>query len=296
MSAVPRIVPARRLATATLVPRARISGGLVLVMILLATLAACSPEAEREAPPTGEGVRQTPAQPETTSSAPEPTTASRGETTATAAAPVTWDYVALGDSLAAGVGARRGYVDRYAEHLRSDTGARVEVVNLGISGQTSSQLLYALRNDPSVRRAIGGAEVVTFNIGINDLGHAGRSYEAGTCGGAHGERCLRAAVEKVERNWDAILGEILGLRSTEDAIIRTAGLGYTPDVDGIFEPYLEEVNRHIAASAAARGIPHAQVRLGEEAMNPDGVHPEGPGYGVIADRLRELGYEPLGPR
>jgi hypothetical protein len=31
--------------------------------------------------------------------------------------------VALGDSLAAGVGAERGYVDRYAEHLCNDTDA-----------------------------------------------------------------------------------------------------------------------------------------------------------------------------
>jgi lysophospholipase L1-like esterase len=58
---------------------------------------------------------------------------------------VSWDYVALGDSLAAGVGAERGYVDRYAAHLRNDTGARVRVTNLGVSGQTSSELLDALR-------------------------------------------------------------------------------------------------------------------------------------------------------
>jgi len=37
-----------------------------------------------------------------------------------------------------GVGARRGYVDRYADHLRSDTGARVRVINLGQSGQMST--------------------------------------------------------------------------------------------------------------------------------------------------------------
>lgn len=214
----------------------------------------------------------------------------------TTAAPVSWDYVALGDSLAAGVGARRGYVDRYAEHLRSDTGVRIRVVNLGRSGHTSTQLLFALRNDPSMRKALGGAEVVTFNIGINDLGQAGRSYEAGTCGGAENERCLRAAVEAVEGNWDAIIEEILGLRSTDEAIIRTAGLGYIPRVDSVFVPYLAEVNRHIAASAVANGIPHVEVPLGEDGMSPDGVHPNDEGYSVVADRLRELGYEPLGPR
>jgi lysophospholipase L1-like esterase len=203
--------------------------------------------------------------------------------------------VALGDSLAVGVGARRGYVDRYAEHLRSDTGAQVRVVNLGRSGQTSSQLLYALRNDPSIRRALGGAEVVTFNIGINDLGHASSSYENGTCGGVHNEECLRAAVEEVEENWDAIIEEILSLRSTRETIIRSAGLGYSPRVEGEFEPYLNEVNSHIAASATENGIPHAEIHLGGEGMSSDGVHPNNRGYAVIASRLRELGYEPLGP-
>jgi lysophospholipase L1-like esterase len=204
--------------------------------------------------------------------------------------------VALGDSLAAGVGAERGYVDRYAEHLRDDTGAGVRVINLGVSGQTSPELLNALRNDPSTWEALREAEVVTFNIGINDLGQAGRSYEDGSCGGPDNEECLRVAVETVEGNWEAITEEILGLRSADDTIIRTAGLGYTPRVGGVFEPYVAEVNRRIAASAADEGVPHVAVRLSEEGMGTDGVHPNDEGYRVIADRLRGLGYEPLGPR
>jgi len=192
-----------------------------------------------------------------------------------------------------GVGAHRGYVDRYAEHLRKDTGVRVQVVNLGQSGQTSPQLLFALRNDPAMRRAIGGAEVVTFNIGINDLGQAGRSYENRSCGGPQNERCLRAAVKEVEANWDAIIQEILSLRSTDETIIRTAGLGYTPQAEGVFKPYVSEVNRHIASSAADNSMPYAEVRLDEAGMSQDGVHPNDKGYEVIAERLRGLGYEPL---
>ena len=60
--------------------------------------------------------------------------------------------------------------------------------------------------------------------------------------------------------------------------------------------YLAEVNRHIAASAADNGIPYVEARLGEDSMSPDGVHPNDEGYRMIAVRLRELGYEPLGPR
>ncbi len=209
---------------------------------------------------------------------------------------VSWDYVALGDSLAVGVGAERGYVHRYAAHIRNDTGARVRVSNLGVSGQTSSELLDALREDKSMRRAIEGAEVVTFNIGLNDLGHAGAAYERGSCGGEDGEDCLREPVGALKRNWDAIATELLDLRSTGNTIIRTPGLGYTPRAGDDLEHYVSEVNRHIASTARSKGVPYVEVPVGEVGMSPDGVHPNGAGYASIAGRLRGLGFGPLHPR
>ena len=209
---------------------------------------------------------------------------------------VSWDYVALGDSLAAGVGAERGYVDRYAAHLRNDTGARVRVTNLGVSGQTSSELLDALREDESMRRAIEGAEVVTFNIGLNDLGHAGAAYEEGECGGEDGEECIREAVEALKDNWDAITSELLSLRSTGDTVIRTPGLGYTPRAGDDLEHYVSEVNHHIASTTRSKAVPHVEIPAGEIGMSPDGVHPNDAGYATIAGRLRTLGFNPLHPR
>lgn len=264
-----------------------------MVAALMAGLAACSwgtDEGTRgEGRESGSGsARSSPVAPGRT--------AAGGEAAAARGVPAELDYVALGDSLAAGVGAERGYVDRYAEHLRNGSGAEVRVVNLGVSGQTAPQLLEALRNDPATRGAVRGAEVVTFNIGINDLGEAGMAYENGACGGPDDEECLRAAVEAVERDWDAITAEILRLRSADDAVIRTAGLGYTPDVDGVYGPYLTEVNRHIAASADDNGIPYAGIRLGREGLSQDGVHPNDEGYEEIAAGLRKLGYEPLNIR
>jgi lysophospholipase L1-like esterase len=272
---------------------------LLIVAALLAGLAACLPE-------TGQGSHQTSddggheTTPRATTGAVERTSAPSlpeepaGRESATVTdSSVSWDYVALGDSLAVGVGARRGYVARYAAYIRADMRAQIDLLNLGRSGQTSSQLLHALRNDPAMRQALGAAEVITFNIGINDLGHAGEAYENGACGGDDNQECLRAAVEAFKENWDAIIVELLGLRSTEDAVIRAAGIGYTPRVARIFEPYVDEVNRHIATSTADHDIPYAQPYLEEEYMSSDGVHPNDDGYEVIADRLRELGYSPL---
>jgi len=225
---------------------------------------------------------------------PEKRPAAAKEATSMTDASVSWDYVALGDSLAVGIGARSGYVDRYASYIRTETGIRVKVVNLGQSGQTSSQLLRALRSDTSLRRTLSEAEVITFNIGINDLGHAGEAYRNGTCGGDDNEKCLRAAVGTFEENWDAVIAELLSLRSTGDTIVRTAGIGYTPRVDKDFESYVEEVNRHVATTAANNDVPYAQPYLGKKYISPDGVHPNDNGYEVIADQLRKLGYSPLG--
>jgi lysophospholipase L1-like esterase len=255
--------------------------GIVVLLILSTGLTACSQETENGGQATNESPLPGTAH-ETTTGAPEPVAKGDAETTSPDAA---WDYVALGDSLAAEVGARRGYVDRYAEYLRDDTGTRVELINLGVSGQTSPQLLRALRNDPSTRKALRGAEVVTYNIGINDLGQARASYEAGTCGGTQGERCLRVAVKEFEANWDAITEEILALRSPDETIIRTAGLGYTPQAGKTFEPYLKQTNRHIARSAARYDIPCAKVSLDDEGLGSDGLHPDDSGYQAIADQL-----------
>src|ERR687897_3948135 len=84
----------------------------------------------------------------------------------TLAAPTSWDYVALGDSLATGYGAFvKGYVPRYEAYVETDTGVAVTRTNLGRNGWTSSQLLSALSSDPPFRRAIREAEIVTWNIG-----------------------------------------------------------------------------------------------------------------------------------
>ena len=49
-------------------------------------------------------------------------------------------------------------------------------------------------------------------------------------GGADNQNCLRAAVVMFKDNWDAVIVEILELRSTSGTIIRTMGV-YNPYVD-----------------------------------------------------------------
>jgi len=239
----------------------------------------------------------------------------------TLAAPDSWDYVALGDSLATGFGAFKGYVPRYEAYVETDTGVAVTRTNLGQNKWTSSQLLSALRNDPTFRRATREAEIVTWNIGGNDLRAARNSYKNGTCGGPKNQACLRASVAKLEANWDAITAEVLELRSTRNTIVRTMYI-YNPYVrtdivsdtwqnDGgmndfeVFKIYVDEVNYHIATTSYTMGVPYAEVYLdfngptGDEDpkskgyLSFDGVHPNDTGHRIIAGELRKLGYAPL---
>jgi lysophospholipase L1-like esterase len=244
----------------------------------------------------------------------------------TLAAPASWDYVALGDSLATGFGAFTGYVPRYDAYIETDTGVAVTRTNLGQNGWTSSQLLSALRNDPKFRRATREAEIVTWNIGGNDLRAARKSYKNGTCGGDDNQDCLRASVAKLETNWDDIRAEVLELRSTRPTIVRTmdiynpyvrtdlvsdtwkydCGMNYCGMNDfQVFKIYFDEVNRHIATTSYTARIPYAQVYLAFNGTNGDedpkskgylsfdGVHPNNTGHRIIADELRKLGYVPL---
>jgi lysophospholipase L1-like esterase len=230
------------------------------------------------------------------------------------------DYVAFGDSLATGYGVTYGYVYRYAAVLGMDTGAEVNVNDLGMDGLTSAQLRAAVENEQGARDAIEQSDVVTINIGANDLMQARLRYKAGYCGGADNQDCLRQTVADFRANWDAILTIVTGLRSPDEAIIRVTDF-YNPfvNLDGsmiswpdsdttdfsVFEKYLEQVNSDIAESSNAHGIPLAKIHeafngpSGTDApsdkgyMHSDGIHPNDGGHAVIAQELRRLGYEPL---
>jgi lysophospholipase L1-like esterase len=96
-------------------------------------------------------------------------------------------------------------------------------------------------------------------------------------------------VGELDENWDAITREILSLISSDETIIRTVGLGYTPHAGKTFEPYVKQVNRNIATSSDESNIPYAEVSLGDKGLGPDGLHPNESGYEEIANELDELG-------
>jgi lysophospholipase L1-like esterase len=156
------------------------------------------------------------------------------------------------------------------------------------------------------------SQVVTWDIGGDDLLHAVNLFQHNQCGGADNQDCLRSAVKAFMRNWDAIVQQILALRDKNKTIIRTMDI-YNPFVAELMvectfstvEPYLDQVNQHIASSVRAHGIPMAQVHVAFNGPNGDqdpmekglvtvdGIHPNDTDHKMIADALRALGYSPL---
>lgn len=224
-----------------------------------------------------------------------------------------WQYTALGDSLAFGIlDTQGGYARRYDGYVATDTGNSVAFTDLGVNGAHSGDLLNSLQNDANFRSHISASQVVTWDIGGDDLLHAVNLFQNNQCGGADNQDCLRSAVSSFMTNWDAVVQQLLALRSKSNTILRTMDV-YNPFVAELIvqgtyntvEPYLDAVNQHIAASAQANGIPMAQIHLafngasGQEdpitkgLLTVDGVHPNDAGHKLIADTLRALGCAPL---
>lgn len=262
-----------------------------------------------------------------------------------------WRYLVFGDSLAFGLFADQGYVERYRQYLREDLGGSVKlkneshmIVRLGFCpgllrfhapaghsysalgrligrlhvlppvcavGLTTRDMLKAITTNTKIRSAIAKAQVITFDIGANDLRIARRKFVAGVCGGPDNQECLRTTVMEFKRNWDGIVAVLVSLAGNK-AVIRTFDI-YNPHVRRdlrtgnleVFQPYLDQVNQHISNSARANGLAVAHVwgafngTSGKEDPRSknflafDRVHPNDRGHRVIADLLRDLGYAPL---
>jgi hypothetical protein len=221
-----------------------------------------------------------------------------------------WDYVAIGGPDTWGI-----FKD-YAAHLEADLGVKITVHDWHASGLTTVSLLTRLSKNQGLREALSEAEVVTFTARPAER----IGWRCITTEDKPDFDCSPEALAAFEEDYRAIIAEIESLRRGSETIIRTMDL-YTPYHGtwrelGIYDECWrcwEAVNESISKVAAERGIPVAPVC---DAFNgPDhGEDPGEKGYvqtvghgdanigdatetgrAVIADLLRDLGYEPMVP-
>jgi lysophospholipase L1-like esterase len=234
-----------------------------------------------------------------------------GEEAQAPAFPEVVGYVALGDSLATGAGASTSYVERYAERVRHATGAEVVVTNLAADGWTTADLLAALRDDPRFRDAVAGADLLTWDIGGNDLLAVRSRLVAGECAGDRAPECLAEVVADFRGAWDEVVAEVADLRA-DHAALRSMDL-YHPFVAleralglaTLTGPVLADVNEHIHESGRVHGFGVAGVHeafngpdgtedpVGAGLISDDRLHPSDRGHEVMAEALDALGYDDL---
>lgn len=209
-----------------------------------------------------------------------------------------WDYVALGS-----VNFNKEYPDLYAAHIEVDLGVKVVQQNRRRLLQSPGDLLQFLRDSEVLREEISEAEVVTVWPGSEDM------FTALTSGYVD----CAPLIEPFERALDALIAEILALREDEDIIVRLLDhyiwVNRLKEAGRLDEKKVchEAINKAIHDVGARHGVPVAPVA---EAFNgPTGTEDPGDkgylgydgwrlseeGDGVVADLLRELGYESIVP-
>lgn len=218
-------------------------------------------------------------------------------------------YLALGDSIAAGIGAslpaERGYPALLAGFLTRVAGRHVELVNLAVPGETTTSFIHGGQLDKALQlladaRAAGQRVApITLTLGANDLLDAPDDAPA-----------RERAIQTVRTNLRTILGRLLEA-SSDPAGTPTADLvvtnyydpsGTDPSRPGSSAWWLARLNDVIAqetdragarlADVAARFAGHTQ----DWTWYPADIHPTNAGHRAIAEAVwQALGYDHTPP-
>ncbi|MBS4197375.1 GDSL-type esterase/lipase family protein [Lederbergia citri] len=193
------------------------------------------------------------------------------------------DYVALGDSLAAGQTPYREMGSGYADYLVDrfeQSQYTVGFTNFGVSGYTSMDLRNDVLTKEIVQQQLKEAEFITIDIGANDLLIALRNPAS-----------IPAAFANLGMNLEMILKTIDSLNPNAKVYV----MGYynpfpyyPDDQQAELLPLLDILNQTIAERAYANGdtfVPTAKIiEKHYEAYlpNPTDIHLSKEGYQIIA--------------
>lgn len=180
---------------------------------------------------------------------------------ARAATPI--HIVALGDSLTAGYGlaAPEGFVPRLQAAL-AKAGVAAEISNAGVSGDTASDGLARL--DWSVPQ---GTDAVIVELGANDM--------------------LRGIKPEVTR---AALDEILRRLTQRHIAVLLCGMRAAPNLGADYASAFERIYPDLAAKYGVLLYPFflEDTAADRDLTQPDGLHPNAAGVGVIVGRIFPL--------
>jgi hypothetical protein len=175
--------------------------------------------------------------------------------------------------------------------------------------------LDRIRASEELRDLIADAEVVVVQPQPGRfVSAAWRSYSLGDCGGEDGFECFRRAEEEFRVQVEELLDEVVtasrpgtivrAMRATGTWVIDLYNPGLSDTDPDLFDAFLENVlslSNHVAEAAADRCILALDVNAimsGPDYRQPlhpdysnDGSHPSEEGSRVIAEALRDLGFQ-----
>ncbi|MFJ5965638.1 GDSL-type esterase/lipase family protein [Bacillus sp. NPDC093026] len=204
-------------------------------------------------------------------------------------------YVAIGDSLTVGVGARLfggGFVERYAAMLEKRLHIPIELSVFAKSGLTTDAMLQLFKRT-DVRCAIEQADIITITGCGNDLVQAVQHEKEGV-----DEKELLLASMHCQANFTEMITEIARIKRGQKqhhAIYILNLYNPFPNIP-IAERWLEQYNHHLRLLAAK---PHVEIvdvyRVFEghekEYLSIDQFHPNHKGYQAMASALFQKSSE-----
>ncbi len=236
-------------------------------------------------------------------------------------------YIALGDSLSAGVGASDPEATGFVPLVHKSLGEGFDLLNLGHGGDTSRDLLDHGHLDEAIAEIqerngdddqANDVRLVTVEIGGNDLLDLYFSLVlTGTCPDLETSlqkpECmdpLASALKGFEPNLRTILDRLQGADPSVRIVLLTlynpfSGFGNTAEVgelalEGMPDtPFLEGLNDIIRAQAGQRDIALVDLHplfdgRAPELISGDLIHPNDRGYQEMADAvIGALGSSPL---
>ena len=216
-----------------------------------------------------------------------------------------WNYEVMG------VHARSFVSDtaqRYAGFIEQDQSVDVSLHEW--ERWEPGEIVENLRTNEDLRQAIAEAEVITYDFAFDWQNRSQNLYLTGLCGGGDNQDCLREDLQQAQQDWSAILELIAELRAGSPVLLRVLLHGDwffeypfwspTPEQKGVMSDYYHQLQTFAQEDARRRGVPVVLV-FPEPFFNDttpppgylqsDGIRLTEEGSRVVAELLRETGYE-----